>query len=293
MRKRYAHLVSLAALASLGSMVVAAVPQANPSTDSTQEKSPPAGARLIPTVKCIDQDSTTACKSFKQLVDARDARIIKATFGEDGHEGKHFSYVCFNPKGDAFVIVYFDMPKRTNYGAYWSGLSDKAIEQLHRKFEKRAAFNDKLPEDSAIPDQWYDDHSSDKAYAFSSADLQTYENGIFTDWVMDYGKWRMPVDGPHQEAAAAQASFEGAWAWLEHLTAQSSDRANLGDDPREGHITIDESAIYARYSFKNSLDTLTRYSLSIQRSTGRFTETFEAPGVPPNEESGACWMFRE
>lgn len=270
-------------------MIATVAQQTRPGTANAPRKSPPAGTRTIPAINCTDQDSMAACKSFKQLVEARDTRIIEAAFGGDEHKGKHFSYACFTPKTDTFSIVSFNMPKRADYRAYWLDGSDETIQGLERDFEKRVAFNDKLPRDSTVADQWYDDHPDYKVYAFSGADMQSYENGILADWVTDWGKWSIRADNQHQNLAEATASFEGAWAWLERL----GDGKNFGDDLEEGHITVDESNIHVHYSFKNNLGTLTDYSLNIQRSTGRFKETFVAPGAPLNEDSGACWIFRE
>ncbi|MGD0631581.1 MAG: hypothetical protein ABR987_19800, partial [Terracidiphilus sp.] len=73
---------------------------------------PPANAvRTIPAIKCVDHDTATACKSFKQLVDARDERLLSAVWGQPGQNNRHTSYVCLRKQDDAFSVIDFDIPE--------------------------------------------------------------------------------------------------------------------------------------------------------------------------------------
>jgi len=234
-----------------------------------------------------------ACKSFKQLVEARDERIVKALYGKEGHKGKHYSYICFRAKTDNFMAVYFNLPQTKDFERYWSSTSDPEILNIYRWVKIHTAFNEELPTESAIANQWYDDHSDDKLYAFEFVNMEAYDKGMFTYWVSDYGRWSRPAESQRQALDDAGVFFEGAWAWLENLAINGNTPAVLADDPKQGHIEISASNIYVHYSFKNQLDTLTSYTLQVQRSTGRFTETYEPFKVSPIEDSGTCMVFKE
>lgn len=54
-------------------------------------------------ISCPDPAAVAACKSFEQLLEARDADILDSI--------KPTSYVCFRPKEDVFWIFRFDKPR--------------------------------------------------------------------------------------------------------------------------------------------------------------------------------------
>ena len=98
MDRRRSATLSLIALLSL--TTVAATAQTKPNTTSAAKKSPPVAARAVPSIKCADPDTVTACKSFKQLVEARDRRILDILMGTQSASTKpssyrrHIAYVC-------------------------------------------------------------------------------------------------------------------------------------------------------------------------------------------------------
>ncbi|MGC1462286.1 MAG: hypothetical protein WA802_08800 [Terracidiphilus sp.] len=274
-------------LLSLGLTTVAATAQTKPNTASSAEKSPPVVAREIPNIKCTDPNTMTACKSFKQLVEARDKDILKALFGEKGHGETHYSYICPETNKDHFIAVYFDLPQPKTFERYWTS----SLTSIDRGPNILTAFDEKLPADSAIANKWYDDHSDDKLYAFEFVSKETYDKGVLTEWLLDFGRWSMPDVSELQDNRGL--SYEGAWAWLENQARRGDNSAASADDPEQPHIELDPASVFVYYSFVSQLDTLTGYTLQIQRSTGRFTETYRPAKMLPTESSGTCMVFKE
>ena len=56
----------------------------------------------------------------------------------------------------------------------------------------------------------------------------------------------------------------------------------------KGEIEIDGGTVIVSHAFKNSGGSTTQYSFKLQKSTGRFTETFTAPETPDNQVVGRC-----
>ena len=77
-----------------------------------------------------------------------------------------------------------------------------------------------------------------------------------------------------------------------HFNQANTDKFAAVNDREHAHIDMSDTSIYVHYSFKNKNNDYTDYTLSIQRSTGRFTESFESPSVAPFEDSGTCMSFK-
>jgi len=75
-----------------------------------------------PSVNCPEAQTSKACHSFKQLLDAQDKDILHSLSLPP-------SYVCFRPGEDAFLIVNVEEPRP--YG--WKKLDDNGVEEQQFK----------------------------------------------------------------------------------------------------------------------------------------------------------------
>jgi hypothetical protein len=270
--------------------------QTKPNTTSPAKKSSPVVARVIPTIKCTDPDTMAACKSFKQLVEARDERIVKILSGmlstyrnlSDSHS--HKAYVCLAKGSDKFKTVDFDLPKGKGYASY---LNDDSV----RRSEEQSAFLGPSTPDHPVSqltqDEWFNEHLSRNVYDFHEVDVHEYKDGLHFDWEEDFGKWSRPSDTQNDPDYDDEAIFVGAYAWLERHTGIDKDSPDIGDDPEHAHITIADGTVYVHYRFQNNNGGNTDYRLKIQESTGRFTETFIPSDMEAFENSGTCMIFKQ
>jgi hypothetical protein len=117
---------------------------------------------------------------------------------------------------------------------------------------------------SPIPD--------DDATAYGFGSVNAYSNGV-NDFSI------MPI-------------FEFAGRWTPAGPTLSATRINGEDNPDPTHngISVDPEQINATWRFKNRFDKDVDYHLVIQRSTGRFTETYTEPPshVAFAEQHGRC-----
>lgn len=291
--------LSAIALLSFGLTTTGAVPQTKPNTASPAKKSSPVAARTIPTIKCTDPDTMAACKSFKQLVEARDERIVKILLGMPSTHGNpsdyylHIAYVCLAKGSDEFKTVDFQLPKGKSYSPYSFYLS----EDVERRSEEQAAFlgpsTPAHPVNPSVQDQWYQEHLNQEVYDFGSVDVHEYRNGLHIDWELDYGKWSRLSKTQNDPAYDDEATFEGAYVWLARHTGDDRDSPDIGDDPEHAHISIVDGKIYVHYRFENKSGGNTDDELSIQQSTGRFLETFTPSDMKSFENSGTCMIFKQ
>ncbi len=283
----FRHLLLFVAVS--GTTVMA---QATRGTANSPAKPTTASTRVLPAIKCIDADSIVACKSFKQLVDARDKGVLLSLTGGEASQRRHFAYVCLRPKDDVFSIVEFDEPLPEEYRPY--SPPDIAKDPMIALREQEAfEYDEGKPAVSLIDaqKQWYEDHDDYSLYQFGRVYLDSWQNGILSDMVHDLGKWRRPSPQSHVRSDG-DVSFEGAHEWLVRFNEANGNRLAVVDEPEYAHISVGESLIFVRYGFRNQKNDLTDYTLSIQRSTGRFTESFEAPNVETFQNSGTCMTFK-
>jgi hypothetical protein len=84
----------------------------------TAAKPQPPTKPKIPSVNCSEAQTSKACSSFKQLLEAHDKDILDSLSSPT-------SYVCFRPNEDAFLIFHEDAP-----GPYrWQKLDEGAGER--------------------------------------------------------------------------------------------------------------------------------------------------------------------
>jgi len=292
MHKRHTSILSILALLSFCLIATTAIAQTKPNTTSPPKKPSPVVARTIPTIKCTDPDSMTACKSFKQLVDARDKGLLDSLTGDKDLQEGHFAYVCFRPKDDIFKVVEFDEPLPKEYRSYQP--PDIAKNDWYLFGEQKA-----FPYDKEMPimqlehakEKWFNDHDDFSVYDLGEIYVESWENGILANYVSDYGKWRRPLPTGHSRSNE-DVTFESAHQWLEHFNRANADKWAAVDDRKYPRISVGDTTIYVHYSFKNKNDEYTDYTLTIQRSTGRFTESFVSIGLDPFDDSGTCMSFK-
>jgi hypothetical protein len=76
-----------------------------------QQKSaqkPPTPGSNTPVVNCSEAQTSKACTSFKQLLDAHDTEIVNSL-------AKKPAYVCFRPTEDAFLIFNAEPPAKYSW----------------------------------------------------------------------------------------------------------------------------------------------------------------------------------
>jgi len=103
-------------------------------------------------------------------------------------------------------------------------------------------------------------------------------------------------DGIEDFAVMPSLSFSGTWTPSDSglFTSDTLNFKNQDEsDPNVG-VSIDPSQFAAGYKYKNKLDETMLYSLTIQRSTGRFSESFqeESKQTPFKTRTGRC-LFRK
>jgi hypothetical protein len=300
MHTRHASIFSIIALLSFGLTATTAIPQTKPSTTSSPKKSSPVVARTIPAIKCTDPDSMAACKSFKQLVEARDPRLMDVLVGAPSKYGRqlakyyrHIAFVCLAKNSDDFKTVDFSLPKANSYRPFSFYSS---VDSIKTSFELSAFLGPSTPTHPVAPsvqDQWFNEHLNQEIYDTGEVDVHRYQDGLHADREMDYGKWSRPSETQNDPTYDDKAMFEGAYVWLAGHTGDDKDSPDIGDDPEHAHISITDGIVYVRYRFQNQKGGNTDYGLSIQESTGRFTETYTPSDTEATEHSGACMIFKQ
>ena len=293
MLKRHTPIVCIVALLTFGLTATVAMSQTKPNTTGPAKKSLPVVARTIPTIKCPAPDSMVACRSFKQLVEARDERLLKIIMGESSIYHGHMAYICLSKKADEFKTVDFDLPNGKSYTNYSFYLNEDAVS---RSEEQSAFLGPSTPNHPVSPstqDQWFNEHLNQEVYDFGDVDVHEYRNGLHYDWELDHGKWSRLSETQSNPAYDDEATFEGAYVWLARHTGKDKDALDIGDDPEHAHISITDGTIYVHYRFQNNNGGNTDYALKIQESTGRFTETFTPSDMEAFENSGTCMMFKQ
>ena len=265
-------------------------------------------ARAIPSIKCVEHDTAAACKSFKQLVDARDNALLAQVLGTP-KTPRHTSYVCLRPNADFFSIVSLDIPEPKAYGRKldtdeeFARYADDSLptnatmrEMLKRgkKLEEDNEFED-FSDPPAVSqytkDKWYQDHSKEFVYSFGMVVDYRYQEGINMGPVVDTGEWTMLASSKNGKEKDPPTWFLGGYAWIERYNSQQGDEAARDDDPEHGHISVDLSSVNVHYKYKNQSGDMVDYTLQINRLTGRFVESFTDP-LGTDHESGTCLIFK-
>jgi hypothetical protein len=100
------------------------------------------------------------------------------------------------------------------------------------------------------------------------------------------------VNGIADFGSIPLSTFSGDWRVLFGSSWFEAQRINNVDisDPKTAGLSVDPSQVYAAFRYKNRFDKDLDYRLVIQRSTGRFSETYteESAKVPFSEKNGRC-----
>ena len=104
-------------------------------------------------------------------------------------------------------------------------------------------------------------------------------------------------DGVEDSSVMPTLSFTGTWSPFGESGLFSADAINhskLDANDSDVGISIGESQIKAAYKYTNNFEKTIRYSLTIQRSAGQFTESFreEPAKFVFLEKTGRC-IFRK
>jgi hypothetical protein len=264
--------------------------------------------RTPPAVKCVDHDTSTACKSFKQLLDARDKALIVQVLGT-GLFKRRTAYVCFRPNDDYFSVVDVDIPEPKAYGrkldadeeiAHYaddsvpSNTSMREMMERSREADENSEFMD-FSDPPAVSqdtkDKWYKDHSKDFVYSVGEVGDYRYQNGIYKGPVDDWGEWTMLASSMDGKQSDPPTWFMGGYAWIERFNRQNGNVAARDDNPEHGHISVDLSSLNVQYKYENASGGMTEYTMQINRLTGRFVEDFKSPNGS-NQTSGTCMIFK-
>ena len=200
-----------------------------PQPKPTSAKKP----RPRPLFECPDPEAKQACKSYEELLRAKDS----------GLPNDDYVYACFRKKTDAFFMLSFAGP---SFQEHW----DQDRKQM-------------------VADREY----TPPGYGWARA----YTNGIADSSDMPSlsfsGTWHAPI-------------YKGAGTFI-------SDYINFKEQNKEDKdvgVSIDDEQISVAYKYENKLEETIRYELVIQRSTGRFSETFQKvkQQIPIQENIGYC-----
>jgi len=114
------------------------------------------------------------------------------------------------------------------------------------------------------------DGKGENHVVLSSAFFSEYRNGVLYALRFGLQNWHR-VDESSEPTYEYEAT-RGEWKGLK--------------------ISIDGTEITVEYPFTNANSTTTEYSLTIRRSTGRFTETFASEKRPLTVGTGTCLIYR-
>jgi len=193
------------------------------------KKAAPKTPTAKPVFVCPDTEAQQACKSYQELLKARDSGLPATN-----------AYICFRKSADEFFVVTFNRPY---FPKHW----DKESKEL-------------VPDDSA-------------RRGFGHA--ETYKDGVL------------------DSTAMPSLSFSGEWLPLYpesgFFTSNKINGMDLDEkDPNVG-VSIEDAQINIGYKYAYRAEKTITYTLTIQRSTGRFAESFKEEGkFPFLEGTGYC-----
>lgn len=267
------------------SYVSAAIAGQTPQQNTSHGETSPDLRSQHPVIKCDEPASSLACNSFKQLVNTRDRDLLDIVYGSEATRESRISYVCFRPEEDTFVVVEFNRPKSSRY--YHAPSLAVKLSLAFGAF----GLEDKPPVSESTRQLWMDSLDENHSYAAGDAALYLYQNGIATALVRDGGTWSTFGTCSPGSTPCDGARYEGGYFWIEQFNKENENKLAADDKPEHGHISIDGSRLYVHYSYDNKNNTTTDYSLVIQSSTGRFTETFDESNGKQSEDSATCKIF--
>ena len=162
--KAYARCISMAFCFTLALLMLFSVAHAQQKKAATPR--PPTKAQT-PTVNCSEAQTSKACKSFKQLLDASDKDVLELL-------SLPTSYVCFRPTEDAFLLFHLEEP--TQY--MWQTLEGDAKGQTQYASPVLAEFRDGVVYDTrAVIGAWYRHSPTDKEPLFKIRSDSPFNDG--------------------------------------------------------------------------------------------------------------------
>lgn len=103
-------------------------------------------------------------------------------------------------------------------------------------------------------------------------------------------------DGVDNPSIQPNGGFSGKWkdfGWGPRFSAEPILDSNAQPIRDANWVTIDSEQIAVSYVYKNTLKEDIGYSLTIQRSTGRFSEEFRQGGVPISPAATGRCIYRK
>ena len=191
--------------------------------------------KKVHTMSCPDSNAKLACRSFQELVAAKDKDLLT----EFAHEPQ--VNICFRPNEDVFFDLWFVEPDTAAFPLAWQ---ENAKAVLEPRFTM-----------------------------YGQAQFLYYKNGVW--------------DEDHCLAVS------GKWSSFDKKTIYRFDGSHKGETGKY-EFTIVDSRFIVSESFKNEAGSETTHTFTLQRSTGRFTETYqwESLGKPQRKEySGRCLVL--
>lgn len=261
-------------------------------------------ARTIPAIKCVDHDTAPACKSFKELVDAHDERLLNAVWGQPGHNSRHTSYVCLRKQDDTFSVIEFDIPElkefRPPFNEHYEEMARSPNASLRESVEpNKKLFEDSVFEDFSDPpavsqytkEQWFQNHSKDFVYALAFVADSVYQDGLDKGTMMETGEWSTWAGSGGSKQHDPSTWFTGTYAWIERFNREHGNVSAKDDDPEHAHISVDLSSVKVHFNYENPSRDTVDYTMQINRLTGRFIEYFKFPSGS-DENYGTCMIFK-
>jgi hypothetical protein len=204
---------------------------------------------------CPDQKARAACQSFHELLSSKDENLLMRSRSDS-------ALACFRENEDWFFTVTWDWP-------------DAHLWEV--KMRTPAG------EPASVPLIFVDERLSDgftkldpDAHQLGSVMIESYNNGIYEGGEGFFGDWQAGLNKGRAEP------------W--RIMTSEIDPSASGLE-RQRSIRIDRVGIVASSAFANAKNGTTQHTITIQLSTGRFSEEFEA-GETKIEYSGRCMSFK-
>jgi len=183
-----------------------------------------------PTFGCPDKEAQQACKSYDELLKAKDPGLPVNN-----------AYICFRKSADEFFVVTVNRPI---FPKHW----DKELKQM-------------VPDDTPRPGHGY---------------AETYKKGVLDSTIMP------------------TFNFSGQWQPLYpesgFFTSDKINGKNQDEKDPDVGVLFYDTQVNIGYKYANRLEKTITYTLAIQRSTGRFAESFltEEDKFPFSESTADC-----
>jgi hypothetical protein len=205
---------------------------------------------------CPDRKAKVACQSFHELLSSKDENLLMRSRSDS-------ALACFRESDDQFFTVTWD----------WPGVQRWEIKMRTPTGEPEDVLLVSVDRDLR---EGYTEVDQD-AYQFGTVMIESYKNGIYEGGESFSGLWQTSVNEGKAEPWSIMTS--------EH------DKLGAADRDRRRSIRVDRVGIAASSAFANAKNGTTQHTITIQLSTGRFSEEFEA-GESKNVYSGRCASFK-